>query len=314
LRELPGVTSAGAINVFPLADDFAFSMEYKPARPDIDTRVNADTRYVDPGYFRSMGIALLRGDTMPSTWPDGAPVPAFLGQSAAKQLFPNDEPIGQRISVPWGESIVTGVVADVRQIGIAQAPEPAIYFPHFIAPRLLATIVVRTSGDPNALINPVRQAIRSIDPNQPIRSIVPLQTVMAESIAEDRFFTVLFAIFGGLALLLAAVGIYGVLAYTVRQRTQEIGVRMAMGANTLDVVRFVGGAGMKLVAIGIVIGTVGALLLTRVLASQLYGISATDPFAFAGGLAFLALVACVATCVPAYAATRVPPMIALRPD
>jgi putative ABC transport system permease protein len=311
---LPGVRSAGAINVFPLRDNGGFGMEYTPVRPDLRTVVNADTRYVDPGYFRTMGIALLRGDTMPHRWPPGSPSPAFLSESAARQLFPNDEPIGQLIKVPWGESVIAGVVADVRQIGIEQAPEPAIYFPHNNVPRLMVTLVVRTAGDPAALTVAVRQAIKQIDPNQPIRSIVTLRTVMAESIAEDRFFTLLFAAFSSLALLLAAVGIYGVLAYTVRQRTQEIGVRMAMGADTLDVLKLIAGAGMKLVAIGIGIGTIVALMLTRVLASQLYGITATDPVAFAGGLGFLAVVALMATYVPAHRATRVPPMIALRPE
>jgi predicted permease len=314
LRELPGVTSAGAINVFPLREDGDFAMEYTPARPDLQTRVNADTRYVDPGYFKTMGIALLRGDTMPHSWPRVSPVPALLSASSARQLFPNSDAIGQLIKVPWGESVVVGVVADVRQHNMEQTPEPAIYFPHNRAPRLLATIVVRSAGDPLALVAPVRQAIKAIDPNQPIRSILPLRTVMSESIAEDRFFTVLFALFGGLALLLAAVGIYGVLAYSVRQRTQEIGVRMAMGANALDVLKMVAGAGMKLVLIGIIIGTTAALMLTRVLASQLYGITATDPVAFAAGLAFLGVVAFMATYIPAYRATRVTPMIALRPD
>ena len=314
LRELPGVNAAGAINVFPLRQDGAFAMDYTPARPDLTTRVHADTRYVDPGYFNTMGIALVRGDSMPRSWPQGSPVPAFLSASAARQLFPNHEPIGQLIKVPWGESVIAGVVTDVRQIGISETPQPAIYFPHNIAPRLLATLVLRTNGDPDALVNPVRQAIKQIDPNQPIRSIVPLRSVMAESIAEDRFFTILFGVFGGLALVLAAVGIYGVLAYAVRQRTQEIGVRMAMGANAFDVLGMVVGAGMKLVGLGIAIGTTAALMLTRVLASQLYGITATDPLAFLTGLGFLGLVAFLATYIPAHRATRVPPMIALRPE
>jgi len=314
LRNLPGVTSAGAINVFPLRQDGAFSTEYTPARPDLQSRVNANTRYVDPGYFRTMGIALLSGDTMPRQWPNDSPVPVFLSQSAARRLFADEDPIGQRIRVQWGEAIVTGIVADVRQIGIAQTPEPAVYFPHNIAPRLLATFVVRTNGDPAALVGPVRAAIRQIDPNQPIRSIVPLRTVMTESIAENRFFTVLFAVFGGLALLLAAVGIYGVLAYTVRQRTQEIGVRMAMGATTTDVLTMVGRAGMTLVGIGIFVGTLVSLALTRVLSSQLYGITALDPIAYLAGLGFLTLVALLAAYVPAFRASRVPPMVALRPE
>ena len=314
VSELPGVISAGAINVFPMRQDGSFSMEYVPASPSIQTRVKADTRYVDPGYFKTMGIATVRGDSMPRTWASEAPVPVFLSESAARQLFGEREPIAQLIKVPWGEATVAGVVKDVRQIGMAEAPEPAIYFPHNIAPRLLATLVVRTNGDPLALAGPIRRVIKEIDPNQPIRSITPLKGIMSESVAEDRFFTILFAVFGGLALILAAVGIYGVLAYAVRQRTQEIGVRMALGANSMDVLNMVAGGGMKLVGTGVVIGTAAALLLTRILSAQLYGITATDPVAFVVGLAFLGLVAAMATYIPALRATRVPPMIALRPE
>jgi putative ABC transport system permease protein len=301
--------------VFPLRDDFAFSMEY--TRTDGtpgDPGVNADTRYVDPGYLRTMGIPLLRGEHLPEQLSPEAPVPVVMSESAARRLWPNEDPIGRMINVPWGEAVVTGIAGDVRQIGLAEAPPPAVYFPQLIAPRLLATLVVRTTGEPMALAAPIRDVIREIDPNQPIRSTAPLTTVMAESIARDRFFTLLFAVFGTLALVLAAIGIYGVLAYSVRQRTQEIGVRMALGARAVDVLRIVAASGMRLVGLGIVIGTVAALILSRVLASQLYGITPTDPLTFAGAITFLAAIAMLATYIPARRATRVPPMIALRPD
>jgi predicted permease len=317
VRALPGVEAAGMINVFPLRQDGAFSMEYTRAGAEPgpgEPSVHADTRYVDPGYLATMGIPLLRGEPLPATLAGGAPAPVLLSENAARRLWPDEDPIGRRIRVPWGESVVTGVVGDVRQIGLAEAPQPAVYFPQLIAPRLLATLVVRTAGDPLAHAAPIRQVIRDIDPNQPIRSIAPLTEVMAESIARERFFTVLFAVFGALALVLAAVGIYGVLAYTVRQRTQEIGVRMALGAATTDVLRMVAGGGMKLVAIGVVIGTAAALVLTRVLASQLYDIAPTDPLSFAAAIGFLCLVALLATCIPARRAIRVPPMTALRPE
>jgi predicted lysophospholipase L1 biosynthesis ABC-type transport system permease subunit len=237
-----------------------------------------------------------------------------MSESAARRLWPDQDAVGRMIRVPWGESVVIGVVGDVRQIGLAVAPPPAVYFPQLIAPRLLATLVVRTAGDPMALAAPIRQLIRDVDPNQPIRSTLPLRSVMAESIAQDRFFTLLFAVFGALALVLAALGIYGVLAYSVRQRTQEIGVRMALGARASDVRRMVAGAGMQLVGTGVVIGTAAALMLSRVLASQLYGITPTDPLTFAAAIAFLGAIALLATYIPARRATRVPPMTALRPD
>jgi predicted permease len=315
VRALPGVESAGMINVFPLRRDGAFSMEY--TRTDVapgEAGVQADTRYVDPGYLRTMGVPLLRGEPLPEVLAAGAPVPVVMSESAARRLWPDEDPVGRLIRVPWGESVVIGVAGDVRQIGLAEAPQPAVYFPQLIAPRLRATLVVRTFGEPMTLAAPIRDAIREVDANQPVRSTLPLRAVMAESIARERFFTLLFAVFGGLALVLAAIGVYGVLAYSVRQRTQEIGVRMALGARAVDVQRMVAGAGMRLVGLGIAIGTVGALVLSRVLASQLYGITPTDPLAFAAAIGFLTLVALLATYIPALRATRVPPMTALRPD
>jgi predicted permease len=316
VRELPGVEAAGMINVFPLGPG-AFSIEYGRAGADAvpgQPGVHADTRYVDPGYLETMRIPLLRGEGLPTQLAAGAPVPVLMSESAARRLWPTDDPIGRAITVPWGESVVVGVVGDVRQVGLAEAPPPAVYFPQLIAPRLLATLVVRTAGEPIALAAPIRGVIREIDPNQPIRATLPLRQVLAESIAQERFFTVLFAVFGALALALAAIGIYGVLAYSVRQRTQEIGVRMALGARAADVLRMVAVVGMLPVAIGIAIGTLAAIALSRVLASQLYGITATDPLTFAAAIGFLAAVALLASWVPARRATRVPPMTALRPD
>jgi predicted permease len=315
VRALPGVEAAGMTNVFPLRRDGAFTPEYTragavPGEPG----VQADTRYVDPGYLETMGIPLLRGEPLPTQLAQGAPVPVLMSESAARRLWPDDDPLGRMINVQWGQSVVIGIVGDVRQLDLADEPLPSVYFPQLVAPRIMATLVVRAAGDPAALAMPVRQLIREVDPNQPIRSSLPLRSVMAESIAQERFFTMLFAVFGGLALILAAVGIYGVLAYSVRQRTQEIGVRMALGASTLDVLRMVAGAGMTLVAIGVVIGTVAALLLSRVLASQLYAIAPTDPATFAAAIGFLGLIALLAMYLPARRAMRIPPMTALRPD
>jgi predicted permease len=313
VRALPGVQAAGMTNVFPLRDQ-VFTVEYRRAgaTPD-ETGVQADTRYVDPAYLSTMGVPLLRGEPLP-TQLTGEPVPVVLSESAARRLWPDDDAVGRRISVPWGEATVVGVVGDVRQVGLADEPQPAIYFPQVIAPRLMATLVVRSTGEPMALAAPIRDIVREIDPNQPIRSVETLRSLMAESVGQERFFTILFAVFGSLALVLAAVGIYGVLAYTVRQRTQEIGVRMALGARTVDVMLMVGGGGMKLVVAGLAIGTVAAALLSRVLASLLYGVSPTDPGAYAAAVAFLLLTGVAAIFVPARRAMHVEPMTALRPE
>jgi predicted permease len=315
VRELPAVTDAGMINVFPLRHDGAFSMEYtRTDRPPDETGVIADTRYIDPAYLTTMRIPLLRGEPLPEHGTPGAPTPVVMSESAARRLWPDGDDVGRMIRVPWGEAVVVGVVGDVRQIGLAEPPQPATYFPQSNAPRLLATLVARTDTDPLALAGPIRRVIGEIDANQPIRAVAPLSSVMAESIAQERFFALLFALFGSLALGLAAVGIYGVLAYSVRQRTQEIGVRMALGAHATDVLRMVAGSGMALVGTGVVIGTLAALGLSRLLASQLYGVAPNDPVSFIASIGFLCAVALIATWIPAWRATRVAPMTALRPE
>ncbi len=317
VRALPGVVEVGMANVFPIQDEPNPLWEF--ARTDGRGRgdggpLRTDLRYVSPGYFDALGIPLVAGEPLPESWPDGAPVPMLVDRTAARRLWPGEDPVGSRIDAGWGEAVVVGVVGDVRQSELAVEPAPTVYFPHGIAPRVMATMAVRTfSDDPMALAEPIRQAIHDLAPDQPVRSIEPLHQVVARSIATNRFFTVLFALFGGLALALAAIGIYGVLAYSVGRRTQEIGVRMALGARTGEVLRMVVGGGMRLVLGGIVLGTVAALLLSRVLASQLYGVSTTDPATFAAAIALLALVALMATYLPARRAARVDPSIALRP-
>jgi ABC-type antimicrobial peptide transport system permease subunit len=202
----------------------------------------------------------------------------------------------------------------VRQAGLAEAPPAVVYFNHRTAPRILTTDR-RADGDPTlGLAEPIRQAVREIDPNQPVRSIRTLEEVFSESIARDRFFTLLFALFGGLALALAAVGVYGVLAYSVSQRTREMGVRMALGAQRGDVLRMVLREGMLLVIGGLVLGGLASLLLTRALESQLHDVGAHDPLTFALAPLVLCAVALVACYVPAHRATRVEAATALRAE
>ncbi len=191
---------------------------------------------------------------------------------------------------------------------------PTIYIPAMVSPGILWTLVVRTSGDPSALAGPVRDVIRNLDRKQPILAVATANDVISESIAQDRFFTLLFLLFGGLALGLAAIGVYGVLAYSVGQRIPEIGVRMALGAGTGDVLRMVVGGGMQLVVTGVAIGALSSLLLTRALESQLYGVSTTDPLAFVVALVVLTAVALLACYLPARRATQIDPVTALRAE
>lgn len=313
---LPGVVAVGTVNTLPLqgeGEPFEFRRADGSGTGD-GSPLRADARFVSPDYFRAMGIPFLRGAPLSDQQAESAPVPVLVSETAARRFWPGEDPVGQTVRLSWGEAVVTGIVGDVRQLGLHQEPPPAAYLSQTVAPRSATTLVVRTAGDPLALANPIRQIIQELDPNQPIRSIATLGGVMSESIAQDRFFTLLFGIFGGLALVLATLGIYGVLAYSVNQRTQEIGVRMALGASAADVLRMVIGVGMMLVGVGVVLGTAAALLLTRVLESQLYGVSATDPLTFVAVPAILAGVALLASYIPARRATRVDPMVALRAE
>ncbi|HUE87104.1 MAG TPA: ABC transporter permease [Vicinamibacterales bacterium] len=318
IAAMPGVADVGAVNILPLQPGvwewFEFTRADGTGMPD-GSQLRADRTYVDGGYLRAMSIPLLRGEPLPrdrSQLAPGAPLPFLISETGARRFWPTEEAVGQLVRAPWGTGIVAGVVGDVRHLGLAQPPIPAVYFPHFVGPRVVTTLVARTDGDPAALAGAVRQAIRDIDPNQPIRSIAPLGAVMAESIARDRFFTVVFVVFGGLALVLAAIGVYGVLAYSVGQRTQEIGVRMALGARAADILQMVMGGGMRLVLAGVVLGTIAAVFLTRAISSQLYGVSPTDALTFIIAPAGLAVVALAACYVPARRAVRIQPVTALR--
>jgi predicted permease len=274
--------------------------------------VRADARFVSPGYFRAMGIPLQSGELVPDR-PTSEIPPVLLSEATARRLWPGEEAVGRRMLAPWGgELMVVGIVGDVRQVDLTAEPQPAVYLSQFNAPRQSTNVVVRTASDPLALAGAIRAIVAEMDPDQPVRSISTISEIMSESVARDRFFTLLFGIFGGLALVLAAIGIYGVLSYSVGQRTREFGVRMALGAQAADVLRMVVASGMTLVAAGVVIGLVAALALTRVMAGLLFGVSHTDPVTFVAVPAILIAVALAASLLPAYRATRVDPMTALR--
>ncbi|MBA3884969.1 MAG: ABC transporter permease [Acidobacteria bacterium] len=316
IAALPGVVDAGSIGTLPLdgecRDTLVFRRNDGTGAAD-GTPLRAPNCLVSPGYLPTMQIPLVRGEMLPERPAEGGPVPFVVSETAARRFWPGQDPIGQIVQANYGNPAqVVGVVGDVRQAGLAEAPPPVVYFSHRTAPRILATIVVRTSTDPRGLAEPIRQVVREVDPNQPVRSIRTLEEVFSESIARDRFFTLLFALFGGLALVLAAVGVYGVLAYSVSQRTRELGVRMALGAQRGDVRWMVLREGMLLVVGGLVLGGLAALLLTRALESQLHDVGAHDPLTFALAPLVLCAVALVACYLPAQRATRVEAATALR--
>jgi len=320
LRELPGVTAAGATNMIPLdgnGTDRLIEIEGYVPRDSAD-RPDAQNRQATPGWFAAMGIPLMRGRIIEPTDDGRSPRVVVVNETFAKQFFPNSEAIGKRIRLgkltnefPW--ATIVGIVGDVRGFALDEPPLPTMYWPvaQIRATPALA-IVVRTQGDPAALSSAVRGALAEIDSTQPIYDMQTLDQLVAKSLGQRRFTLTLMLLFGVIALVLSAVGIYGVMAFAVSQRTQEIGIRMALGASALDVLKLVLRNGMFLAVIGAVIGLAGAFAITRFMSSLLFGVSPTDVVTFGLVTAGLLLVALVACYLPARRATKVDPLIALR--
>ncbi len=323
LAQLPGVRAVGGANILPFDgndSDRSFDIEhYVPPSPGL--LPDNETREVLPGYFAALGIPLVRGRLF--TDGDGwdAPGAVIINEAMARRYWPDGEdPIGRRVRLhargkkqEW--STIVGIVGDVHGFGLDKPARAEMYFPYDQLRRLPSgAMVVRVDGDPAALAPSVRAALAELDPGQPIYDVKPLSTLVAASLAQRRFSLALMLVFGALALLLAAVGIYGVMSYTVAQRTQELGIRVALGASPASVLSMVVADGMRLTALGLALGLAGALALTHLVSSLLYGVSATDAPTFAVIAAALAAVAFAATVIPARRATRVDPMLALRAD
>jgi len=320
-RSLPGVEAVGATNLLPLGlrDTFnTFSIEGRlPAAPE--ARTAARNYSITPDYFRVMSIPVRRGRAFTERDAKDAPPVIIINEAFARRFFPNEEARGKRIILedetnqPLPPREVVGVVGNVRHEGLDDKEQPEYYVPFFQAPDRQMDLVVRSAiSDPAALAVAVRGAIRSIDKDQLIWEVKTMDERVAKSVAPRRFQMLLLGIFATLALLLASIGIYGVMNFTVTQRTHEIGIRLALGAQAKDVFRLIVGQGMTLALVGVGIGLLGAIALTRVMASLLYNVSALDPLIFAGIALLLTAVALLACFIPARRATKVDPMIALR--
>jgi putative ABC transport system permease protein len=320
IEALPGVESVAAADSVPLVtnDTGSVSVEGQP-EPTLDgVWIQAERPKITPGYFRAMGIPLLRGRTF--TWADNeASLPvAIVSEAAARLYWPNEDPIGKRVSesdesegrIVWRQ--VIGVVADVRQDGLADKVRPSVYTPLSQLPMPFAALIVKSRMDPRSLADPVRQQVMAVDKDQPLFSIQTMQEVVADSVSNRAFQTVLLSLFAAVAMTLATIGIYGVMSHSTAQRTREIGIRMALGAQKRDTLRLVVGQGMFLALLGVSIGVIGALALTRFMSSLLYGVKPTDPMTFIGVSLLLAAVSLVASYIPARRATKVDPMVALR--
>jgi putative ABC transport system permease protein len=317
VKVLPGVQSAGAISFLPLAGAGAatgFTIEGRPA-PAPGQGPVADVRAVSPDLFRAMGIRLLRGRVFDERDTANNKLAVVINQTAVNMYWPNEDPIGKTLNMPWGEPMIgeiVGIVEDVRLVSLDAAPRTTLYWNYLQFPYGSMNLVVRTANDPRQLAPAIRAELRAIDKDQPVASIRTMSDVLSSSVASPRFNTTLLLVFAGLALLLASVGIYGVMSFSVTQRTHEIGIRIALGARPAEVRRMVIAHGMTLAAAGIAVGIAGSLALTRLMTTLLYQVKATDPGTFALVAALLALVAFLANYLPARRATRIDPLAALR--
>jgi putative ABC transport system permease protein len=322
----PGVRAVGATTSLPLRKDADYRLRFdipdrpKPENPE---EQSAYYRMVTPGYFRAMGMALLAGREFADTDEAQSAGVAVINETLARQYWPGESPLGKRIGIykgqfgPLGFTLfdsprIVGVIADVRQAGLQAKPEPSIYLPHRQAPFLGMTLVVRANMNPAGLAAAIRADVESFDRSLPISHVATLEQTLSTAVAQPRFRTLLLSLFAALALLLASIGIYGVMAYSVAQRTNEIGIRMALGARPGQVLQLVLSQGMRMAVAGAAGGILFALLLGRFVSGLLFGVSARDPWTFAGVTLLLTIVALAACAIPAWRAMRVDPMTALR--
>jgi putative ABC transport system permease protein len=334
LRAVPGVTEAGGIDAFPLtgsgADGWFVILDGTPAPKDFDEfgdmvrnkerAGSAEFRIASPGYFKTMGIPLVRGRLFEDRDTIDAPHVAVINETLAKSRWPDRDPIG--LQIEYGNMdgdmrpyTIVGIVGDTRDRGFAAAPRPMFYGNARQRPGRIATftIVAHTTGDPSDLIGRAGQIVRALEPDIPPR-FRTIQQIVTRSVADRRFSLVLLSAFAGSALLLAVIGIYGVMSYVVTLRTQEMGIRVALGAKPGDIARLVLGQGARLVVTGLVLGLIAAAVLTRLLSTMLFGITPTDPVTYAVVAGVLALTAVAACQIPVWRATRVDPLTALRAE
>jgi putative ABC transport system permease protein len=316
VRRVPGVRAATLVRGLPFSGNGGTVNFELPGLPPSEERLRARSNAVDTEYFRAMGIPLLRGRTFTEQDRQGAPVVAVINRYMAERFWPGADPIGRKIRFPDSrpplEAEIIGVVGDTKQYAQDDPEISYIYAAQAQNFHIFNTIAARTTGDPMQLANAVRAAVWSVDPEQPVWKIRSQQSLLDRSVGLPRFLAQLMGAYAALALLLAAVGIYGVMSYNVTQRTHEIGVRMALGAEPLEVLRIVLRRGLLLTGVGLAIGLAGALALGRVVQSLLFNVRASDPLTLAAVAALLAVVALLASYLPARRATRVDPLVALR--
>jgi putative ABC transport system permease protein len=326
IARVPGVVAAGGTSVMPFGGSWStgsFDIEgYEP--PEDQPGPWGDIRVVSPSFFETLRIPLLRGRYLTDEDREGSRLVAVIDQEFVRRYWPNENPLGKRFTFGPPDGVtdttqnewieVVGVVGHTAHEGLDAAPRIQLYLPYRQSGFPFMQVAVRTRGNPERYVNLVRDAVRSVDPDQPISNQAQMEELLSRSVGQRRLSMMLLSLFSGIALVLASVGIYGVMSYSVTQRARELGVRIALGADRADVLRLVLRQGMGLAVLGIGIGLGAALALTRLIESQLYGVTATDPATFALVAGVLATTALVANLIPALRATRLDPAVVLREE
>ena len=320
IANLPGVDSVGGVSILPLSPGMSWGSIWADGYSSRsgETELQADQRIATMDYFKAAGIPLVQGRFFDQRDSKDAPKVAIIDETFARRFWPGVDPIGKRLKRgasdserPW--MTVVGVAGSVKQYALdTEPPRAAFYTPHLQEPSSTMYVVIHTASDPSAIVGAVRTQVRAIDAELPVYDVTTMDQRLADSLATRRFSMFLLGVFAAMALILAAVGTYGVMSYSITQRTHEIGIRMALGARAPDVLQLVVAQGIKMAGLGLAAGIVGALLLTHLMSSLLFGVTATDVLTFTVVPVVLAGVALAACFVPARRATRVDPMVALR--
>jgi putative ABC transport system permease protein len=313
IAALPGVQSVGSVVGLPLADPLGgsnFGVEGRPPQPP-GQGYNANINVISPDYFRTMGIRFIRGRDFTEREVIGQPQVMIINEELARRFFPDEDPLGRRIDSMGSFWTIIGIAGDVRN-QMEKEPKAEMFLPHGQMPHPFSIIVARTTDDPLKSVAAVRNVFRSLDQDLPLYNIRTLDQLVSDSVVSQRFNMILLGVFAAVALILAGIGLYGVMSYSVAQRTHEIGVRMALGARVSDVLWLVTRQGMALALAGVALGLAASFALTRLMAKLLFGVSPTDRATFAVIALLLAAVTLVACLIPALRATKVDPMIALR--
>jgi putative ABC transport system permease protein len=325
LQALPGVRFAGIARKVPLSSgadsSLNFIVENRPVEASAD-QSRAKYRAVSAGYFEALGIPLIRGRYLDRTDGQKTPGVVLINDTLARRFWPNEDPLGKRIQAGFDDSIwctIVGIVADVKQAGLDTVTNGETYYHYLqVPPPLMGfvegtmTVVLRTNSDPASMVASARGEVQKMDPDLAVFNVKTMEALVDGSLAQPRFRTTLLGTFASVALMLAAIGLYGVIAYSVAQRINELGVRMALGAQKSDVLKLVMGQGALLAAIGIGIGLVVAFGVMRVISKLLFGVNSTDPLTFAATAILILVVALAASTIPALKAIKVDPVVALR--